>query len=125
MTELRFTKDHEAVLIDGGSAYVGITPYALDALGDLVFIELPSVGKTVTKGGEIAVIESVKTAAEVYAPLSGEVIEANVALESDLDGLKKPLESGGWIAKIAMSSPDEAGELMSAADYADYLKECG
>ncbi|MET0155543.1 MAG: glycine cleavage system protein GcvH [Rickettsiales bacterium] len=124
MTELRYTKEHEAVLIDGDVAYVGITKYALEALGDLVYIELPDVGRQVEKGGEIAVIESVKTAAEIYAPVSGEVIEANAALEANLDALKKPLDKDGWIAKIRLSSSEDVALLMDEAEYATYLREC-
>ncbi len=121
MAELRFTEDHECIYVDGDTALVGITKYAQDALGDLVFVELPEVGKAVSKGDEVAVIESVKTAAEVYAPIAGEVIEANDNLESDLEALSKPLNEGGWIAKIKIGDTAQLTELMDQTAYDAYV----
>ena len=120
MAELKFTKDHEAVYVDGDTAWVGITPYAQDALGDLVFVELPEVGKRVNKGENFAVVESVKTAAEVYSPVDGEVVEANDNMPDDLEMITKPLKDGGWIAKIKMSNPAQLSELMDEAAYNEY-----
>ncbi len=123
MAELKFSKDHECVLVDGDVAWVGITAYAQDALGDLVFVELPEVGKTVSKGDDFAVVESVKTAAEVYSPVDGEVIEANDNMPNDLEMIAKPLADGGWIAKIKMSDASQLDGLMDQAAYDEYLKE--
>jgi len=122
MSDLKFTKDHEAIYIEGEVAYVGITEYAREALGDLVFVELPDVGASFNKGDSFAVVESVKTAADVYTPVSGEVVEANDAMPDDLDMIAKSLADGGWIAKIKMSDAAQLDGLMDEAAYADYLK---
>lgn len=121
MTQTKYTKDHEWVKLDGNNvAVIGITDYAQHALGDLVFIELPKVGATFKKGAHFAVVESVKTAAEVYTPLSGEVIEVNKGLETDYDLLKS--ETDGWIAKFKLTDEAELAALMDEAAYKDYLK---
>lgn len=118
---IKYTKDHEWVkLEDGNIAVVGITDYAQHALGDLVFIELPKVEVTYIKGAHFAVVESVKTAAEVYTPVSGEVIEVNTALETDYDLLKSATD--GWIAKFKITDEEELASLMDEAAYKDYLK---
>ena len=122
MAELKFTKDHECVYVDGDVAWVGITEYAQDALGDLVFVELPDIGKNVSKGDEFAVVESVKTAAEVYSPVDGEVIEANDNMPDDLEMISKPLADGGWIAKIKMSDASQLDALMDQAAYDEYVE---
>lgn len=119
---VKFTQDHECVYVDGDVAYVGITEYAREALGDLVFVELPDVGASFNKGDSFAVVESVKTAADVYTPVSGEVVEANDNMPDDLDLISKPLADGGWIAKIKMSDAGQLDGLMDEAAYADYLK---
>ena len=121
MAGLKFTEDHECVYVDGDVAWVGITPYAQDALGDLVFVELPEIGKKVKKKEYFAVVESVKTAAEVYSPVDGEVIEANDNMPGDLELITKPLKDGGWIAKIKMSDPSQLSGLMDEAKYKDYI----
>ena len=121
MTELKYTKDHEWMRIEGDNvAVIGITDYAQNALGDLVFVELPKVGKAVKKGEPFAVVESVKTAAEVYSPVSGEVVAINDNLSADPELLKKSIEEG-WIAKIKVTAADMA-DLMDRAAYDDYLK---
>lgn len=121
MTQIKYTKDHEWVKLDGETtAIIGITDYAQHALGDLVFIELPKVGAIYKKGAHFAVVESVKTAAEVYTPLSGEVIEVNKGLETDYDLLKSPTD--GWIAKFKLTDAAELAALMDEAAYKDYLK---
>lgn len=122
MAELKYTKDHECLYVEGDLAWVGITAYAKDALGDIVFVDLPEVGKTVGKGDSFAVIESVKTAADVYTPVSGEVVEANDNIPGDLDLIAKPLKDGGWIAKIKMSDSSQLSGLMSESEYQAYLK---
>lgn len=122
MAELKYTQDHEAVYVDGDVAWVGITKYAQDALGDLVFVELPEIGKQLSKGDEFAVIESVKTAAEVYSPIDGEVVEANDNMPDDLELISKDLADGGWIAKIKITDAAQLEGLMDEAAYQDYLK---
>lgn len=123
MAEMKYTKDHECVYVDGDVAWVGITEYAREALGDLVFVELPDVGKQVSKGDDFAVVESVKTAAEVYSPVDGEVVEANDNMPDDLEMITKPLNEGGWIAKIKMNDASQLDGLMDEASYKSYLSE--
>lgn len=122
MAELKYTKDHECIYVEGDVAWIGITPYAKDALGDLVYVELPDVGKTFSKGDDFAVVESVKTAAEVYTPVDGEVIAANDDMPDDLDLISKPVSEGGWIAKIKMTNASQLEELMDKTAYDEYLK---
>ncbi len=122
MAETKYTEDHEAVYVDGDVAWVGITKYAQEALGDLVFVELPEVGKALSKGDEFAVVESVKTAAEVYSPVDGEVVEANDNMPDDLELIAKDLADGGWIVKIKISDASQLDGLMDEAAYQDYLK---
>ena len=100
---MHFSKDHEWVRFDGDVATVGITQYAADALGDVVFVETPDAGKTVSKGDSFAVVESVKAASDVYAPVSGEVIEGNAALASAPETVNADPEGEGWFAKIKVS----------------------
>lgn len=118
----RYTKDHEWIRIDGNTATVGITPYAAEQLGDVVFVELPSVGKAVTKGGEAAVVESVKAASEVYAPVSGEVVEVNSALEGEPAKVNADPAGAGWFVKLKVANTAELNELMTEAQYNEYLK---
>lgn len=119
---LKYTKDHEWLKLEGGNiAVIGITEYAQDALGDLVYVELPEVGRKLGKGEDFAVVESVKTAAEVYTPVSGEIVAVNDNLSSDPELIKKSLEEG-WIAKIRISDPSEIEGLMDKAGYDAYLK---
>lgn len=122
MSELKFTNEHECIMVEGDVAWVGITKYAQEALGDLVFVELPEVGKTVQKGEEFAVVESVKTAAEVYSPVDGEVIEANDNMPDDLEMITKSVSDGGWIAKIKMNNPEQISSLMDESAYKEYLE---
>jgi len=123
MAEMKYTKDHECIYVDGDVAWVGITDYAREALGDLVYVELPEVGKSVSKGDDFAVVESVKTAAEVYSPVDGKVVEANDNMPDDLELITKALNEGGWIAKIKMSDASQLDGLMNEAAYKDYLSE--
>lgn len=119
--QIKYTKDHEWIKLEGTDvAVVGITEYAQHALGDLVFIELPKMGAMFKKGAHFAVVESVKTAAEVYTPISGEVIAVNSALESDYDLLKS--DTDGWIAKFKITNADELASLMDKVAYDTYLK---
>ena len=122
MAELKFTEDHEAIYVDGDVAWVGITAYAREALGDLVFVELPEVGKQLDKGDDFAVVESVKTAAEVYSPVDGEIIEANDNMPDDLELITRDLTDGGWIVKIKMSDAGQLDGLMDEAAYKEYVE---
>ncbi len=122
MTGLKFTNDHECVKIDGDVAWVGITKYAQEALGDLVYVELPEIGKKVKKGEYFAVVESVKTAAEVYSPVNGEVIETNDYMPNDLELIKSPIGEKGWIAKIKISDKSQLAGLMDEGAYKKYLE---
>ena len=118
---MKFTKDHEWVSLDGDIATVGISKHAADALGDVVFVEVPEVGKTVTKGASFAVVESVKAASDVYAPVSGEVVEANDALSTAPETVNAAPEGDGWFAKIKVSDAAELDALMDQAAYDAFL----
>jgi glycine cleavage system H protein len=117
---MHFSKDHEWVRFDGDVATVGITQYAADALGDVVFVETPDVGKSVNKGDGFAVVESVKAASDVYAPVSGEVIEGNTALVSAPETVNADPEGAGWFAKIKVADTSIDG-LMDRAAYDAFL----
>ena len=118
---MRFTKDHEWVRLDGDVATVGISKHAADALGDVVFVELPEIGRTVAQGDELAVVESVKAASEVYAPVSGEVVEANEALSNDPSLVNSGAEGDDWFARVRLSDTAELEGLMDEAAYKDYV----
>ena len=122
MSETRYTKDHEWVRLDGAVATVGITAYAAEQLGDVVFVELPKVGKAVEKGGEAAVVESVKAASEVYAPISGEVVEVNAALEGEPATVNADATGAGWFLKLKVKNAAELKDLMTEAEYSEYVK---
>ena len=114
---VRFTEDHEYIRVEGKTGIVGITDYAQDQLGDIVFVELPSVGRKLTKGDEAAVVESVKAASEIYSPASGTVTEVNLAL-TDQPGLINTAPDGdGWIYKLSLDAPAEIEALMDDAAY--------
>lgn len=112
-----FTKEHEWIEVDGDIATVGITDFAQAQLGDIVFVEVPAAGTQVTQGGDAAVVESVKAASDVYAPVSGEVIEGNSALEADPALVNGAAESDGWFFKLRLSDNHQLSELMSAEEY--------
>ncbi len=122
MSERKFTEDHEWIAVDGDIGTVGITDYAQEQLGDVVFVELPSAGTVFSKGDEAAVIESVKAAAEVYAPADGEVTEVNAALTDDPSLVNADAEGKGWFLKIRLSDGGSLDGLMDAAAYADFVK---
>jgi glycine cleavage system H protein len=121
---MKYTKDHEWVVLDGDIASIGITAHAKDALGDLVFLELPDIGRNIAKGDDFAVIESVKAASEVYTPVSGDVTAVNDALADNLDDLGEDL-GAGWIVKIKMRDTSELDGLMDKAAYGSYLEGLG
>jgi len=116
-----FTEDHEWVDVEGELATVGITDYAQEQLGDIVFVELPEEGKTFTKGDDAAVVESVKAASDVYAPVSGEVVEANGALEGEPALVNSDAEEEGWFFKLRLTDASELESLMNESAYAKYV----
>ena len=119
---LYFTKDHEWISVEGGSATVGITDYAQAQLGDVVFVEVPPAGTQVAKGKEAAVVESVKAASDVYAPVSGEVTEGNTALEADPALANTSPEGEGWFFKLTLSDPSELDGLMDSDAYKAFVE---
>jgi len=118
---MKFTKDHEWVEVAGDVATVGITAYAAEQLGDVVFVEVPEVGKTVKQGDQLAVVESVKAASDVYAPVSGEVVEANAELGDSPETVNALPEAGGWFAKLKLSNAAELDALMDRDAYEAFL----
>ena len=115
--QLKYAKTHEWVRVEGGTAWVGITDHAQAELTELVFVELPESGRTVSAGQPCAVVESVKTASDIYAPLSGEVIEVNQALTDDPGKVNADAFGEGWFFKVRMSAPSELDGLMDATSY--------
>jgi glycine cleavage system H protein len=122
MSETRYSDQHEWVRVDGDTATVGITKYAADQLGDVVFVELPEAGRKVGQGGEIAVVESVKAASEVYAPIGGEVSEANAALGDEPAKINSDPEGEGWFFRMRVANAGELAKLMTPEQYADFVK---
>lgn len=122
MSEVRYSKDHEWVKIDGDTATVGITHYAQEQLGDVVFVELPEVGKRVEQGKEMATVESVKAASEVYAPISGEVIEVNSALTDAPATVNEEAQGKGWFAKLKIADKAQLAALMDEAAYKKFVE---
>lgn len=122
MSEMRFTKDHEWIRVEGDTGTVGVTDYAQHALGDVVFVDLPAAGKTLDKGGEAAVVESVKAASEVYAPVSGTVTEANAALDETPALVNESAEGDGWFFKMTIADKAQLADLMDRAAYDAYVK---
>ena len=118
---MRFTKDHEWVVLEGDVATVGITAHSAEQLGDVVFVETPDVGKIVKAGDAFAVVESVKAASDVYAPISGEVVEANADLSAAPETVNASAEGAGWFAKLRVSNPAEYEALMDRAAYEAFL----
>jgi glycine cleavage system H protein len=122
MSGIRFAKDHEWVKVDGDVATIGISPYAQEQLGDVVFVDLPAVGKKVEKGKELAVVESVKAASEVYSPVSGEVVEVNDVLGDAPGTVNEDALGKGWFAKVKMSNKAELEALMDEAAYKTFCE---
>jgi glycine cleavage system H protein len=123
MSALRFTKDHEWVLLDGDLAIVGITDYAQSQLGDVVYVELPEIGRRVEQGKEAAVVESVKAASEVYAPVSGEVTDVNEMLSADPAKVNADPMGEGWFLKLRIDNPAEFDRLMDGEAYERFVGE--
>mgnify|MGYP001559149468 CR=1 FL=1 len=118
---VRFTKEHEWIRVEGDVGVVGITDYAQQQLGDIVFVELPAIGTKVAKGGQAAVVESVKAASEVYAPAAGEVVEANGALADAPATVNSAPEDAGWLYKIKLANPVDLNDAMDKAAYDAYV----
>jgi glycine cleavage system H protein len=116
-----FTQDHEWIDVDGAAATVGITDYAQGQLGDIVFVDVPEAGRALTKGGESAVVESVKAASDVYAPVSGEVTEGNAALADDPSLVNSDPEGEGWFFRLTIADPSELDGLMDDAAYREFV----
>ncbi len=124
MFETRYTKDHEYIRVEGDVGIVGITDFAQSQLGDVVFVELPQAGKVVAKGAEAAVVESVKAASEVYAPVSGEVVDVNGAIEGQPGLVNEDPIGKGWFLKIKIKDKAELSELMDEAAYQAFVSSC-
>lgn len=122
MSNRKYTKEHEWVEVSGAEATIGISDYAQDQLGDVVYIDLPDVGQEVEKGAEAAVIESVKAASEVYAPASGEVTARNDALDDNPALVNESAEADGWFYRMKLSDPSQLDDLMDADAYAKFLE---
>lgn len=123
MAETRYTKEHEWVRVEGDTATIGITDYAQEQLGDVVYVELPEIGKIFSQGDEAAVVESVKAASEVYAPVSGEVVEVNEALQDAPGAVNEDAMGKGWFVKLKLSDPNEVAALMTEDEYKAFLAE--
>ena len=123
MANVKFTEEHEWIDMDGDVGTVGISDYAQAQLGDVVFVEVPEVGATFNKGEEAAVVESVKAASEVYAPIDGEIVEANKALEDDPSMVNSDAQGNGWFYKIKVANVSELDDLMDEAAYKAFVAE--
>ena len=122
MTEVRYTDQHEWISLDGDEATVGITKYAAESLGDVVFVELPASGKAVAAGAEAAVVESVKAASDIYAPAGGTVTVTNAALEKEPSKVNADPEGEGWFFKMKLADRNEFSKLMDSAAYAKFVE---
>ncbi len=122
MSKLLYSENHEWILVEGEVGTVGITDYAQEQLGDVVFVELPEVGRELAKGGEAAVVESVKAASEIYAPFDGEVVEANGALADDPAQLNSDPMGAGWFFKMKIADPSQLDDYMNDKAYAAFLE---
>ncbi|HYZ83800.1 MAG TPA: glycine cleavage system protein GcvH [Bryobacteraceae bacterium] len=117
----RYTKEHEWVLVEGDTGTVGITDHAQSELGDIVFVDLPKVGATATKGGTIGSVESVKAVSDIYSPVTGEVTDVNTSLTEKPEALNEDPHGSAWLVKIRLTNPSEIENLLSAADYQTYI----
>ena len=122
MADMKYTSDHEYIRVENDIGTIGISNHAQDKLGDIVFVELPEVGKILSKGQEAAVVESVKAASEVYAPVSGEVVEVNEAIVGNPELVNEDPEDSAWFLKLRISNLRELEVLMSEEAYKDYLE---
>ena len=122
MSELRFSSDHEWASLDGDVVTIGITDYAQEQLGDIVYVELPDVGRTLDQGEETAIVESVKAAGDVKTPVTGEVIEVNDALEDEPELVNQSPEADGWFFKVKLSSPEEYAQMLDKNAYSELIE---
>lgn len=125
MTKVLFSDDHEYLKIENGVATVGITDYAQKALGDVVYVELPKVGAKVTKGGQAGVVESVKSASEVYSPVTGEIVEINAALAADPALVNQDAQGSAWFFKVKIANDSELSDLKDESGYQTYIQGLG
>ncbi len=125
MSSSYFTKDHEYIRVEGDTGIVGISDYAQEQLGDVVFVELPAKGAKIGKGDQAAVVESVKAASEVYAPVAGEVLDVNGALEGEPGKINQDPAGAGWFFKLKITDVKQLDGLMDEKAYAEYLKTLG
>jgi glycine cleavage system H protein len=121
--ELRYTKEHEWIRIEGDNVVIGVTDYAQDALTDVVWVELPEIGSVVGSMESFASVESVKSVSEIYAPVSGKVLEVNASLEDSPEQINEDPYGNGWICKMAISDPAELGDLLDGATYRSLIEE--
>ena len=122
MADVKYTRDHEWIRLDGDVGVVGITTYAQSQLGDVVYVELPAIGRRLEKGEEAAVVESVKAASEVYSPVGGEVVAVNDALEAAPALVNEDAEGKGWFLKLKLADPKQLDALMNAEEYQRYVE---
>ena len=125
MSNRKYTEDHEWITVEGDVATIGISDHAQEQLGDVVFIELPEVGATIEQGGEAGTVESVKAASEVYAAVSGEVVEVNEALTEDPSLVNSDPTGAGWFFKVRLSNPSELDAMMDEAAYQEFVESAG
>lgn len=118
---LRYTKEHEWVLVDGDTGTIGITDHAQQELGDIVYVDLPKPGTSIAQGAALGSVESVKAVSDIYAPVSGEVLEVNPVLADTPERLNEDPHGDGWLVKMKLKDPAQAANLMSAADYENYV----
>ena len=122
MTDKKYTEDHEWISIDDDIATVGISNHAQESLGDIVFIELPKIGKLIKQGDQVGVVESVKAASDLFSPVSGEIIEVNNELQNSPQIINEDPENAGWFMKIKLNNPDELKKLMNLDEYKEIIK---
>lgn len=123
--ELKYTKEHEWIKVEGNIGLVGITDFAQDQLGDVVFVEVPEVGRTLKAGEQFGVVESVKTVSDLYSPISGKVVEVNTELDATPELVNQDAYEKGWIMKVELSDPAELNGLLDADAYAKFTEEAG
>ena len=125
MSELKFSKEHEWIKLDGDTATVGITQHATEMLGDIVFVELPEIGSSVAKDGNAGVVESTKAASDIYTPVSGEIIENNQSIVDDPAKVNTDPENEAWFFKLKITNKSEMDSLMNKEEYEKFSKESG
>ncbi len=125
MSEVKYSKEHEWIKLDGDTAVIGITQHATEMLGDIVFVELPEIGSSVVKDGNAGVVESTKAASDIYTPVSGEIIENNQAIVDDPEKVNSDPENEAWFFKLKITDKSEMDSLMNKEEYEKFSKESG